>query len=82
MAVSVKCLQFQSTLLNCVCSNCMQAMPKPVAVHRFGTLDPLTGEDSDDDTAHFISAVCWKSDALTMLAANSQGTIKVLSLAP
>jgi hypothetical protein len=26
--------------------------------------------------------VCWKSESPTMLAANSQGTIKVLVLAP
>lgn len=59
-----------------------KAMSKPAAVHRFGSSDPMTGEDSDDDAAHFISAVCWKSDSPTMLAANSQGTIRVLVLAP
>ncbi|KAG6557459.1 hypothetical protein Mapa_000732 [Marchantia paleacea] len=56
-----------------------KAMSKPAAFHRFGSPDP---EDSDDDSSHFISAVCWKSDSPTMLAANSQGTIKVLVLAP
>ncbi|KAL2649172.1 hypothetical protein R1flu_017300 [Riccia fluitans] len=56
-----------------------KAMSKPAACHRFGSPDP---EDSDDDASHFISAVCWKSDSPTMLAANSQGTIKVLVLAP
>ncbi|CAI5475008.1 unnamed protein product [Closterium sp. Yama58-4] len=78
-----------------------KAMSKPMAVHRFTNSDPFTGEDSDEDTAHFISAVCWKGGGgegggaaaggeggggqqqeATMLAANSQGTIKVLSLAP
>lgn len=57
----------------------VQAMSKPTAWHRFGSPDP---EDSDDDASHFISAVCWKSESPTMLAANSQGTIKVLVLAP
>eukprot|EP00246_Nothoceros_aenigmaticus_P016554 TRINITY_DN7609_c0_g1_i1.p1 TRINITY_DN7609_c0_g1~~TRINITY_DN7609_c0_g1_i1.p1 ORF type:complete len:682 (-),score=135.45 TRINITY_DN7609_c0_g1_i1:325-2370(-) len=56
-----------------------KAMSKPAAWHRFGSPDP---EDSDDDGTHFISAVCWKSESPTMLAANSQGTIKVLVLAP
>ncbi len=56
-----------------------QAMSRPASSHRFGSQNP---EDSDDDTSHFISAVCWKSDSPTMLAANSQGTIKVLVLAP
>ncbi|CAI5496744.1 unnamed protein product [Closterium sp. Naga37s-1] len=78
-----------------------KAMSKPLAVHRFTNSDPFNGEDSDEDTAHFISAVCWKGGGgeaggagaggeggggqqqeATMLAANSQGTIKVLSLAP
>ncbi|KAG0560988.1 hypothetical protein KC19_9G028300 [Ceratodon purpureus] len=56
-----------------------KAMSKPASWHRFGSQDP---EESDDDTSHFISAVCWKSESPTMLAANSQGTIKVLVLAP
>jgi hypothetical protein len=56
-----------------------QAMSKPASWHRFGTENP---EDSDDEGSHFISAVCWKSESPTMLAANSQGTIKVLVLAP
>lgn len=60
-------------------SFCLQAMSKPASWHRFGSQDP---EESDDDTSHFISAVCWKSESPTMLAANSQGTIKVLVLAP
>ena len=60
----------------------VQAMSKPAAVHRFSCADAATGEDSDDESAHFISAVCWKSESPTMLAANSQGTIKVLAMAP
>ncbi|KAL8189188.1 hypothetical protein R6Q57_028754 [Mikania cordata] len=52
---------------------------KPLTWHRFGTPNV---EDSDDDAgSYFISAVCWKSDSLTLLAANSLGTIKVLVLA-
>jgi E3 ubiquitin-protein ligase RFWD2 len=58
----------------------LQAISKPAAWHRFGSANP---EESDDDLSpHFISAVCWKSESPTMLAANSQGTIKVLVLAP
>lgn len=56
-----------------------KAISKPAAWHKFGSPDL---DDSDDDTSHFISAVCWKSESPTMLAANSQGTIKVLVLAP
>lgn len=56
-----------------------KAITKPVTCHSFGTLEV---EDGDEDmSSFFISAVCWKSDSHTMLAANSQGTIKVLALA-
>jgi hypothetical protein len=58
----------------------LQAISKPAASHRFVSSDP---DDADDDPgSYFISAVCWKSDSPTMLTANSQGTIKVLVLAP
>ncbi|XWS15516.1 hypothetical protein CRYUN_Cryun34aG0007000 [Craigia yunnanensis] len=55
-----------------------KAISKPAAWHRFG-FD--TAEADEDAGSYFISAVCWKSDSPTMLAANSQGTIKVLVLA-
>ncbi|KAK3038903.1 hypothetical protein RJ639_027531 [Escallonia herrerae] len=56
-----------------------KAISKPVTWHRFGSPD---FDDTDEDAgSYFISAVCWKSDSPTMLAANSQGTIKVLLLA-
>lgn len=51
----------------------------PSSCHKFSSPN---AEDNEDDTGHFISAVCWKSESPTMLAANSQGTIKVLELAP
>ncbi|KAL9244295.1 hypothetical protein vseg_018087 [Gypsophila vaccaria] len=52
---------------------------RPVTWHKFGS--PNT-EDADEDAAsYFISAVCLKSDSNTLLTANSQGTIKVLTLA-
>jgi hypothetical protein len=58
----------------------LQAISKPAASHRFVSSDL---DDADDDPgSYFISAVCWKSDSPTMLTANSQGTIKVLVLAP
>lgn len=57
-----------------------KAISKPAANHRFVSSDL---DDADDDPgSYFISAVCWKSDSPTMLTANSQGTIKVLVLAP
>eukprot|EP00245_Coleochaete_scutata_P005984 TRINITY_DN20054_c0_g1_i1.p1 TRINITY_DN20054_c0_g1~~TRINITY_DN20054_c0_g1_i1.p1 ORF type:complete len:662 (+),score=133.07 TRINITY_DN20054_c0_g1_i1:215-2200(+) len=56
-----------------------KAMSKPAAVHRFGS-SARVSEESDDDSSHFISAVCWKSESPTLLAANSQGTVQALTL--
>ncbi|KAL6975666.1 coatomer subunit alpha [Sarracenia purpurea var. burkii] len=56
-----------------------KAISRPVTWHKFGSAEV---DVSDEDAgSYFISAVCWKSDSPTMLAANSQGTIKVLVLA-
>ncbi|KAG8364557.1 hypothetical protein BUALT_Bualt18G0009500 [Buddleja alternifolia] len=56
-----------------------KAISKPATWHRFGSPDVDHGDE--DAASYFISAVCWKSDSPTMLAANSRGTIKVLVLA-
>ncbi|KAL0398810.1 UNVERIFIED_CONTAM: E3 ubiquitin-protein ligase COP1 [Sesamum radiatum] len=56
-----------------------KAISKPAARHRFS---PDVDETGEDTSSHFISSVCWKSDGSTMVTANSQGTIKVLVLAP
>ncbi|KAL8032909.1 hypothetical protein ABFX02_13G128100 [Erythranthe guttata] len=56
-----------------------KAISKPAAWHKFSS-DVDEGEE--DTGSYFISAVCWKSESPTMLTANSQGTIKVLVLAP
>ncbi|XP_022877277.1 E3 ubiquitin-protein ligase COP1-like [Olea europaea var. sylvestris] len=56
-----------------------KALARPMTSHKFGSPDM---EETDEDAgSYFISAVCWKSESPTMLAANSQGTIKVLVLA-
>ncbi|KAE8686371.1 E3 ubiquitin-protein ligase COP1 [Hibiscus syriacus] len=55
-----------------------KAISNPAAWRRFGS----DMADADEDGgSHFISAICWRSDGPTMLAANSRGTIKVLVLA-
>ncbi|XP_031130639.1 E3 ubiquitin-protein ligase COP1-like [Ipomoea triloba] len=51
-----------------------KAISKPAAWHSFGS---DTNEADAEIGSYFISAVCWKSDSLSMLSANSQGTIKV-----
>ncbi|KAI3465606.1 hypothetical protein Pfo_022269 [Paulownia fortunei] len=56
-----------------------KAISKPATWHRFGS--PDVDDTEEDAGSYFISAVCWKSESPTMLAANSRGTIKVLVLA-
>uniref|UniRef100_A0A7C9A2L8 2-alkenal reductase (NAD(P)(+)) n=1 Tax=Opuntia streptacantha TaxID=393608 RepID=A0A7C9A2L8_OPUST len=56
-----------------------KAISKPVARYRFSTSEL---DEVDEDRGSFISAVCWKSDSPIILAANSQGSIRVLALAP
>ncbi|XP_047950209.1 E3 ubiquitin-protein ligase COP1-like isoform X1 [Salvia hispanica] len=57
-----------------------KAISRPAAWHRF--VNSGGDEAEEEPVSYFISAVCWKSDSPTMLTANSQGTIKVLVLAP
>jgi len=40
----------------------------------------LDRDRKEDDVNEFVSAVCWKANSNVMVAANSQGTIKVLEL--
>ncbi|KAL6562276.1 hypothetical protein OROGR_003283 [Orobanche gracilis] len=56
-----------------------KAISTPAACHKFSS---DTDEGDEDIGSYFTSAVCWKSDSPTMVTANSQGTIKVLVLAP
>ncbi|EPS59591.1 hypothetical protein M569_15214, partial [Genlisea aurea] len=59
-----------------------KAIPKPATWHKFGSPDADEAEEeAGGGGSYFISAVCWKSESPTMLAANSRGTIKVLVLA-
>ncbi|GAB4826528.1 coatomer subunit alpha, variant 2 [Ancistrocladus abbreviatus] len=55
-----------------------KAIPRPAARHKI--ISSEFGEAEEDIRSCFISAVSWKSDSPTMIAANSQGTIKVLAL--
>eukprot|EP01103_Thecamoeba_quadrilineata_P017211 TRINITY_DN6006_c0_g1_i1.p1 TRINITY_DN6006_c0_g1~~TRINITY_DN6006_c0_g1_i1.p1 ORF type:complete len:612 (-),score=98.92 TRINITY_DN6006_c0_g1_i1:116-1951(-) len=59
-----------------------KTLSKPIFFHKFGSSNPVTGEESDEDAALFVSSVCckMKNKSNVILAANSQGTIKVLEL--
>ena len=49
---------------------------------KFDSVRSLLDRDrkEDDTTNEFVSAVCWRQNSPIILAANSQGTIKVLEL--
>ncbi|KAK9823349.1 hypothetical protein WJX72_002097 [[Myrmecia] bisecta] len=60
-----------------------KAMSKPIARRLFSSpATPPAGAAPpvNQDTSQFISAVCWKPYSQVLLAANSQGTIKVMQL--
>ncbi|KAG9292436.1 hypothetical protein G9A89_015306 [Geosiphon pyriformis] len=54
---------------------------QPVVKFNFGSINNVTGEEvPESDPSLFVSSVCWKKNSNTVLAANSQGTIKILAL--
>jgi len=55
-------------------------MSKPIVGYKFGSSNPVTGEEMEDDASQFVSSVCWRKESNVLLAANSQGTIKILEL--
>lgn len=57
----------------------LQAISKPVARYKFNTSEFNNADD--DRGSYFISSVCWKTDSPVIMAANSQGNVKILSLA-
>ncbi|XP_057544720.1 E3 ubiquitin-protein ligase COP1-like isoform X2 [Amaranthus tricolor] len=56
-----------------------KAISKPVARYKFNTSE-FNNADHDRGS-YFISSVCWKTDSPVIMAANSQGNVKILSLA-
>lgn len=57
-----------------------KSLPMPIASHKFGCLDPISGKNVEDDTGKFVSSVCWRAKSQTLVAANSMGNIKVLEM--
>ncbi|XP_023947967.1 E3 ubiquitin-protein ligase COP1 [Bicyclus anynana] len=58
-------------------------LSRPLLAHRFDAVRGfLERERKDEEPPEFVSAVCWRraADRPALLAANSQGTIKVLEL--
>ncbi|GFP78615.1 protein spa1-related 3 [Phtheirospermum japonicum] len=57
-----------------------KTFPMPALSFKFNSTDPFSG-DEVDDTAQFISSVCWRGQSSTLVAANSMGNIKLLEMA-
>ncbi|CAL8368931.1 unnamed protein product [Boreogadus saida] len=62
-----------------------KGLSKTLLTFKFDTVKSvLDKERKDDDTNEFVSAVCWRAlpdgESNVLIAANSQGTIKVLEL--
>ncbi|XP_043702698.1 protein SPA1-RELATED 4-like isoform X2 [Telopea speciosissima] len=56
-----------------------KAFPMPVLSFKFGSKDPLFGQEIDN-ASQFISSVCWRGQTSTLVAANSTGNIKLLEM--
>eukprot|EP01096_Ripella_sp_DP13-Kostka_P015493 TRINITY_DN728_c0_g1_i3.p1 TRINITY_DN728_c0_g1~~TRINITY_DN728_c0_g1_i3.p1 ORF type:complete len:850 (-),score=287.33 TRINITY_DN728_c0_g1_i3:22-2304(-) len=54
-------------------------LSRPIIQHRFGP--NLTEGRNGSECPQFVSSVCWKPQSNILLAANSQGSIKILQLA-
>lgn len=57
-----------------------RSLPMPIASYKFGSIDPISGKETDDDNGQFVSSVCWRKNSDMLVAANSTGCIKVLQM--
>ncbi|KAJ8764699.1 hypothetical protein K2173_007788 [Erythroxylum novogranatense] len=56
-----------------------KAFPMPALSFKFSNIDPLSGHEMED-SAQFISSVCWRGQSSILVAANSTGNVKVLEM--
>lgn len=57
-----------------------KSLPMPITSYKFGSIDPISGKETDNDNGYFVSNVCWRGKSNTLIAANSTGCIKVLQM--
>jgi E3 ubiquitin-protein ligase RFWD2 len=61
-----------------------KGLSQPLLHYRFDVVKSALLLDKEraeqEESAEFVSAVCWKPDSNVIVAANSQGTIKILEL--
>ncbi|XP_020550637.1 protein SPA1-RELATED 2-like [Sesamum indicum] len=52
-----------------------KSLPMPITAHTFGSIDPITGKETEDDNEQFVSSVFWRRKSNMVVAANSSGCI-------
>ncbi|XP_057511212.1 protein SPA1-RELATED 2-like isoform X1 [Actinidia eriantha] len=57
-----------------------RSLPMPITSHKFGSIDPISSKETDDDNGQFVSSVCWRKNSDMLIAASSSGCIKVLQM--
>ncbi|KAG7952936.1 hypothetical protein I3843_12G084800 [Carya illinoinensis] len=57
-----------------------RSLPMPITSHKFGSIDPISEKDTDEDNGQFVSSVCWRGKSDMVVAATSSGCMKVLQL--
>lgn len=57
-----------------------RSLPMPMTSYKFGSIDPISGKETEDDNGQFVSSVCWREKSDMVIAANSSGCIKVLQM--
>ncbi|KAF6172992.1 hypothetical protein GIB67_006368 [Kingdonia uniflora] len=57
-----------------------RSLPMPLTSHKFGSVDPISGQETIDDNGQFVSSVCWRGKSDVVVTANSSGSIKVLQV--
>ncbi|XP_022874315.1 protein SPA1-RELATED 2-like [Olea europaea var. sylvestris] len=57
-----------------------KSLPMPITSHKFGSIDPISGKETEDDNGQFVSSVCWRRKSNMVVAASSTGCIKLLQM--
>ncbi|KAG8382163.1 hypothetical protein BUALT_Bualt05G0048100 [Buddleja alternifolia] len=57
-----------------------KSLPKPITAHKFGSIDPVTGKETEEDNGQFVSSVCWRRKSNMVVAVKSSGCIKLLQM--
>lgn len=52
----------------------------PITTHKFGSVDPISGQETTDNSEPFVSSVCWREKYNMVVAANSSGRIELLQM--